>query len=147
MKLNDLPYDELKHMCSYLGFEDKKALSEVSTSMLKIRPDFTTINLKEKRRVLHLKNMPKEIILELPETKVIYKKANIEKAWKKSFSQSFSLSAVAGSPVKMKMEAYKVYGGGYDGRLFTLEYNTGHFLRQGDGRRKAVVTVVHSFAT
>ena len=29
----------------------------------------------------------------------------------------------------------------------TLEYNTGHFLRQGDGRRKAVVTVVHSFAT
>ena len=142
MKLNDLPYDELKHICSYLEFEDRKALSEVSSSCLRIRPDFTTINLKEKRRVLHLKKMPKEIILELPESKVIYKKANIEKAWKKSFSQSFTLSAVAGSPVKMKMEAYKVYGGGYEGRLFTVEYNTG----QG-GSRKAAVTVVHSFAT
>ena len=112
MKLNDLPVDELKHICTYLDFEAIKNLSEVSTSLLKIRPDFTKCDLKAQKTVLHLKKMPVEIIVELPETKVIYKKANIEKAWMASFSKNTKMSAVPGSHVKMAMNAVKVYGGG-----------------------------------
>ena len=146
MKLNDLPVDELEHICTYLDFEAMKNLSEVSTSLLKIRPDFTKVDLKAKQTVLHLKKMPVEIILELNKTKVIYKKANIEKAWTASFAKIHSLSAVAGSGMTLRMEAAKVYGGAYVGRLLTVENLFNQLVGQGGSRKAAVtVTVVHSF--
>ena len=145
MKLNALPVDELEHICTYLDFEAIKNLSEVSTSLLKIRPDFTRCSLKAKKTVLHLKKMPVEIILEAPETKVIYKKANIEKAWTSSFSKTHSFSAVAGSGMTLRMEAAKVYGGAYVGRLLTVDAGN-QLVGQGGSRKAAVtLTVVHRF--
>ena len=135
------PKELLEKICTFLPFRDIKNLSEVSTSLARIRPDFTIWKLKANRRLkIHLKKIPDELLLELPDkAEVIIKKVKIKRAWDKSFADTYAISAMAGSPLSVYIEAFKNYGGPYQGRLITVEYKSSDHFNTGSGQ----VTVVH----
>ena len=87
--MEGLPTELLvKNLCCHLPYTDVRALSEVSSSLTRIKPEFTlwtkSFMMGADRRSfnIHIKKIPEDIFLELPGNKedVSFEKEDIKRA-------------------------------------------------------------------